>query len=251
MEREKTGILIAQARKERGLTQKDLAKRLHVSDRAVSKWERGVGFPDVSLLVPLAEALDLSVLELLQGERAETCDPEQAARLALASVQQTHNVKRKERWRLRVQVLLCFCLLWGVLGLFGLIAIPVNRSGVAGIYRDGFLQAYTVVRWEGRLQYRLPWRWEYWGHVQVPLVQVSVDPARDTQLAIPLKWDRVTRITHQSWYGNVRKEERPFIQSDCVYLDWFGNEFAFQLTDGSIIATSLTACSALEDELEL
>ena len=50
MDREKTGALIAAARKERGLTQKELAERLHISDRAVSKWERGVGFPDVSLL---------------------------------------------------------------------------------------------------------------------------------------------------------------------------------------------------------
>lgn len=42
MDREKTGALIAAARKERGLTQKELAERLHISDRAVSKWERGV-----------------------------------------------------------------------------------------------------------------------------------------------------------------------------------------------------------------
>ena len=57
MDREKTGGLIASARKERGLTQKELAAQLHVSDRAVSKWERGAGFPDVSLLEPLADAL--------------------------------------------------------------------------------------------------------------------------------------------------------------------------------------------------
>ena len=54
MNREKTGFLIAAARKEKNMTQKDLAKALHVSDRAVSKWERGAGFPDVGLLEPLA-----------------------------------------------------------------------------------------------------------------------------------------------------------------------------------------------------
>ena len=54
MDREKTGGLIASARKERGLTQKELAAMLHVSDRAVSKWERGAGFPDVSLTVTAA-----------------------------------------------------------------------------------------------------------------------------------------------------------------------------------------------------
>ena len=51
------GALIAQLRKEQGLTQKQLAEQLHISDRTISKWERGSGFPDVSLLEPLADAL--------------------------------------------------------------------------------------------------------------------------------------------------------------------------------------------------
>ena len=50
------------------MTQKELAAALHVSDRAVSKWERGAGFPDISLLEPLADALGLGVLDLLRGE---------------------------------------------------------------------------------------------------------------------------------------------------------------------------------------
>lgn len=65
----KTGALIAEARKEKNLTQKDLAQALHVSVQAVSKWERGLNFPDIALLEPLAELLDLSVSELLSGER--------------------------------------------------------------------------------------------------------------------------------------------------------------------------------------
>ena len=72
MDKEKTGALIAAARKEKNLTQKELAKALHVSDRAVSKWELGAGFPDVSLLEPLADALDLSVISLLHGEGTDT-----------------------------------------------------------------------------------------------------------------------------------------------------------------------------------
>ena len=68
MDRTKTGALIAAARKEQNMTQKELAAALHVSDRAVSKWERGAGFPDISLLEPLADALGLGVLDLLRGE---------------------------------------------------------------------------------------------------------------------------------------------------------------------------------------
>ena len=71
MDAAKTGALIAQARKEKDLTQGQLAQRLHVSVQAVSKWERGRNFPDLALLEPLAEALDLTVSELLAGERGE------------------------------------------------------------------------------------------------------------------------------------------------------------------------------------
>ena len=63
----KTGTLIAQARREKNMTQKELSELLHVTDRAVSKWERGLSFPDVSLLEPLAGALGLTLTELLDG----------------------------------------------------------------------------------------------------------------------------------------------------------------------------------------
>lgn len=68
---EKFGIFLARLRKERGLTQKELAEKLYVSDKAVSKWERGLSLPDISLLQPLGEVLDVSVTELLSGQRIE------------------------------------------------------------------------------------------------------------------------------------------------------------------------------------
>lgn len=70
MDLEKSGRLIAALRKERGWTQKALAEKLCVTDRAVSKWERGAGFPDISLLVKLSGLLGVSAEELIQGERA-------------------------------------------------------------------------------------------------------------------------------------------------------------------------------------
>lgn len=69
MDYKKTAELIQSARKEKGLTQLQLAEILGVTDRAVSKWERAKSFPDVAMLVPLSEALDISVTELLDGER--------------------------------------------------------------------------------------------------------------------------------------------------------------------------------------
>ena len=69
MDAVKTGSLICEKRKELGLTQKDLAQALHVSTQAVSKWERGLNFPDISLLEPLSQQLGFTVAELLAGER--------------------------------------------------------------------------------------------------------------------------------------------------------------------------------------
>ena len=80
MDNLKFGAFIARLRKEKGLTQKELADRLHVTDKAVSKWETAKGFPDVKLMEPLAMELGVSLVELLQGERqqADTLSAEQA-----------------------------------------------------------------------------------------------------------------------------------------------------------------------------
>lgn len=63
-----TGAVIRRLREEKKMTQEELAERISVSCKAVSKWENGRGFPDISLLEPLAKALDISVIELLSGE---------------------------------------------------------------------------------------------------------------------------------------------------------------------------------------
>lgn len=69
MDQIKTGQLIAEERKLRNLTQQQLADQLGISNKTISKWETGKGLPELSLLLPLCEALNLSVNELLSGER--------------------------------------------------------------------------------------------------------------------------------------------------------------------------------------
>ena len=83
MDAAKTGAFIAAIRRERNMTQAELAAVLHVTDKAVSKWERGAGLPDINLIEPLAAALDVSVLELMQGRRiaAETVCRAEAAEM--------------------------------------------------------------------------------------------------------------------------------------------------------------------------
>lgn len=75
MDRYVTGAVIRRLRESKKMTQEELAQKIHVSSKAVSKWETGQGFPDISLLEPLAEALGLSVIELLSGEDIRNSNP--------------------------------------------------------------------------------------------------------------------------------------------------------------------------------
>ena len=67
MNQERTGALIRRLRMEKGLTQRELAGRLGVSDKAVSKWERGMGCPDVSLLTAVSQVLGVGLDSMLEG----------------------------------------------------------------------------------------------------------------------------------------------------------------------------------------
>lgn len=116
MDSNKTGALIAERRGKLGLTQKQLAEQLHLSDRTISRWERGVGFPDISLLEPLADALELSVLELLQGER--TAAPHEHAEDTVRDAARTfgnqfRSALKRLRWALVILAVVAAALLLG------------------------------------------------------------------------------------------------------------------------------------------
>lgn len=74
MDQIRVGKFIAKERKNKGYTQRQLADILGISDKTISKWECGNGFPEISLLLPLCEELDISVNELLAGERVSEDD---------------------------------------------------------------------------------------------------------------------------------------------------------------------------------
>ena len=63
-----TGAMIKRLREEKGITQLQLAEKMNVSDKAISKWETGRGYPDITLIEPLAAALGVSVIELFAGQ---------------------------------------------------------------------------------------------------------------------------------------------------------------------------------------
>ena len=62
-----TGTMIRELREKHGLTQAELAEKLNVSDKAVSRWETGKGYPDITLLEPIASVFGISITELLSG----------------------------------------------------------------------------------------------------------------------------------------------------------------------------------------
>lgn len=74
MNQEKIGRFISTCRKESGLTQAELAEKLCITDRAISKWETGKGMPDASIMLELCEQLGITVNELLSGERLDMDD---------------------------------------------------------------------------------------------------------------------------------------------------------------------------------
>lgn len=99
MNKETFGAFIAQLRKEKGMTQQNLADQLHVTDKAVSKWERGLCYPDLTLMENLATALDLSMTELMACQRQiEEPEKDAAVRSLLDISGNVLKVQRKVIW---------------------------------------------------------------------------------------------------------------------------------------------------------
>jgi transcriptional regulator with XRE-family HTH domain len=102
MDAKKFGAFVQERRKALGRNQTELAEQLHVTAKAVSRWERGVGFPDIKLLQPLADALDVTVAELLHGERIqEPLSKEEASAMVTQTVKQIQEQEQLS-WKRRL-----------------------------------------------------------------------------------------------------------------------------------------------------
>ena len=97
MDVNETGRRIQQLRKSHGWTQRELAERLNVTDRAVSKWERGLNYPDMAILEPLAKALDSTVVEILGIENIP--ESERVDAVTEVAVNETERIKKETRQR--------------------------------------------------------------------------------------------------------------------------------------------------------
>ncbi len=117
MDVQKVGAFIAQCRKAKNLTQNELAVKLFITDRAVSKWERGKGLPDVSLMHPLCALLEISLSELLNGEKIAEPEKTQKAEQKIMDL-------LRERQQSKKKIGLSFAVMAaGLLTLFGSVLI--------------------------------------------------------------------------------------------------------------------------------
>ncbi len=132
----KTGSFISEMRKEKGLTQKQLADQVGVSDKAVSRWETGKGLPDTSIMPELCKALDINVNELLSGERLNAEAYSGRAEEIMVSLVKDVQENKKDRKAVVLGLILGFVLL-----MLGLVAI-VTVSGCRVVY---FLDIPSVV----------------------------------------------------------------------------------------------------------
>ena len=98
MDQLKTGKFIAECRKQKKLTQMQLAEMLNITDKAISKWERGLAMPDTSIMLELCDILGVSVNELLYGEKIEMENKEQKNKQLLLDMSKEIEQKNKTIW---------------------------------------------------------------------------------------------------------------------------------------------------------
>ena len=114
----KIGKFIAECRKEKGLTQMQLAERLSITDKAVSKWERGISMPDSSIMLELCDILGINVNELLSGEKNSMENNEQKNEQLLLDMAKELEKKNKTIWNAMWIIMTV-----SILGLLGGLAI--------------------------------------------------------------------------------------------------------------------------------
>ena len=128
MDAKKTGELIRTMRREKNMTQQELADIIHVSAPAVSKYENGKGFPDISLLEPMSEALGITVSELLNGEREEI--PGKQEKIVRDVIRRSAIQKESGRKKVRRRIITAICIFSVILLYAAAVYRPVKLTSV-------------------------------------------------------------------------------------------------------------------------
>lgn len=100
MDNEKFGKFIRELRQEKGITQKEMGEKLNITDKAISKWERGISFPDITMLNILAEFFKIDVSELLNGEKGIKKDID-VEKVIAEAIEKYKNLEEKRKAKIR------------------------------------------------------------------------------------------------------------------------------------------------------
>ena len=235
MEREKTGALIAAARKERNMTQKELAAALHVSDRAVSKWERGAGFPDISLLEPLADTLGLKVLDLLRGERGAEPEPEITVRQALALLARQARERTRRRWSQvmggAAALLMTGFVLFAILDRSGVFLQEISLEVPAAVYTaEGAPAEVTTVTIDGSV--KILGDRSFVGRFAIG----CVEPTCREYVHANIRWDAMWEGAQDILFYRAGDFLSLGVER-MLYITESMESFGLRLEDGTIIAT--------------
>ena len=139
MEQNKMGSFIALQRKQLSMTQQDLADKLNLTNKAVSKWETGEGYPDISVLPALAEVLHVTVDELLKGEKGDPGQPAAGSYRIKETTQQAEFLLENSMKQFSNRYLLCL----GIV-LLGIISSSLSLRLFNGIYLTSIVYALIV-----------------------------------------------------------------------------------------------------------
>ena len=203
------GAFVAQNRKELGWTQKELAEKLHVTDKAVSKWERGLSYPDVTLLEPLAEVFGLGVTELVSCRSGEISPapaqwadweipPKEEGRAEEAAVQtlldisgESLHTERKRGRRRTVLLAALAVLLLAALAVLGVLALSQGRGAVT--------ESGTIIVTHAELQQE--GRYVFVDHGE-HLLQLRCGEG--------INWQLLTAMMGDRWKAEYRYDRRTF-----------------------------------------
>lgn len=189
MDPKKTGIIISEARKKLKMTQKDLADLLYVSDKAVSKWERGLCFPDISALIPLTEILKINLYDLLRGEKVNKEDVEETLKNTINY--SNNEIKRKKKKYIVISTIIISII--ALISVISLILMSKNIDLGAITDRDTI---YDI---------------SYYSNYKTTTENGNTDKLELIITKLPMKWkfdsyklnDNILRINYKSTYKDV------------------------------------------------
>ncbi len=262
MDNIKFGNFIAQRRKALGLTQKELASKLHVTDKAVSKWETGKGLPDLKIMEPLSEALEVTLYELMEGQTAPISPQNPYIQLHEADrvVRQTAGYSRERKKKTPGQKLgrLLLILLILYLGCFTYDNFVPGRHILTGsqaqVYEaNGHVSGVIKVTYHGKLKNcLLPFHSDsFVGTIQLKMPEMEYGESK----YVLINWQYETAETQT---GNLllypqesmHDELLSTLQEEAT-VEKNLKEFAFAFADGRIVATSKEMYDKLIEELSV